>query len=370
FSRAALAFEQHRRVGRRRALERREHLAERRILADELRRAAADRQLLFHQQVFGDDAAALERPRDEQQKMIGIDGLREEVHRAFFHRGHGVLDAAVRRHDDDGNVDVGLLRRAQHAEAVAVGKPEIGEDEIGARLLEDAERLGLIARLEDGVILPLQREPEHRAERVLVLDEKNLAGQRIQPGGTLALRASDSMSAIALVPLSISVFTRSSSASAFWRSSAICARWPGSSRLVKSAVSALMRVCSASANIWLRRSSSRADDILPFQNVSSCAGSALSSFFVASLVASFVSSDLASAALFAASAALACCTAFASAAAAGSLATFERSSLVTVLVAGGAAFLRSASCLARSPSDGVCAHTGTASSSNAPATRP
>ena len=65
-------------------------------------------------------------------------------------------------------------------------------------------RLGLIARLEDGVALPLQRVPEHRAQRVLVLDDENLGGsgtrgpgrQRSQPGGTPAWRASSSMSAI------------------------------------------------------------------------------------------------------------------------------------------------------------------------------
>ena len=51
--------------------------------------------------------------------------------------------------------------------------------------------------------------------------------QRSQPGGTPALRASSSMSAICFLLFSISPFTRSSSASAFWRSSAICARCDG-----------------------------------------------------------------------------------------------------------------------------------------------
>jgi hypothetical protein len=53
--------------------------------------------------------------------------------------------------------------------------------------------------------LPLERVPEHRTQRVLVLDDQDLsgssqtrtiAGQRSQPGGTPALRASSSMSSI------------------------------------------------------------------------------------------------------------------------------------------------------------------------------
>jgi hypothetical protein len=79
-------------------------------------------------------------------------------------------------------------------------------------LLENADRFGLIARLEDGVVLPLQRMPQHGPERVLVFDEKNLRFQRSQPGGTPARRASSSISTMSLLAFSISEFTRPSSA--------------------------------------------------------------------------------------------------------------------------------------------------------------
>ena len=171
---AALPFEQHGGVGRRRALQRGEHLAQRRIFADELRRAAADRQLLLHQQVLGHEAALLERAADEQQQVIRIDRLGEEVERPFLHRRHGVLDAAVRRHDDDRHVGVDFLRGAQHAEPVPFGQAEIGEDQRGLRLLQEPHRLGLIARLDDGMPLPLERMPQHRSQRVFVFDEENL----------------------------------------------------------------------------------------------------------------------------------------------------------------------------------------------------
>src|SRR5205085_6096876 len=161
-----------------------------------------------------------------------------------------------------------------HAEAVPGGQPQIREDHRRLHRLQHAHGLRLIAGFEDDVLLPLQRVPEHRAQRVLVLDDENLGGQRIQPGGTPALRASSSMSAICLLALSMSRVRRASSASAFCRSSAILARWAGSSRAEKSAVSALIWVCKALLNASLRRMSSLTAVIRSRQYFSSFAGSA------------------------------------------------------------------------------------------------
>jgi hypothetical protein len=238
---AALSFEQDGGVRVRRALQRREDFAEREILTDDLRGAAPDGELLLEQQVLRHDAALLERARHQQRQMIGIDGLGEEVHRPFLHGADRVLDAPVGGHDDDGDVGVDVLRGAQHAEAVAFGQAQIGQDDRRLRLVQQPNGLGLIAGFEDGVLLALQRMPEHRPQRVLVLDDEDLARQRIQPAGTLARRASSSMSVIVFFAASISLFTAASSARAFWRSSAISARWYGSSRAVKSAVRPLMR---------------------------------------------------------------------------------------------------------------------------------
>ena len=132
--------------------------------------------------------------------MIGIDGLREEVERPFLHRGDGILDAAVGGHHDHRRIGIELLRRPQHAEAVAIGQPQVGQD-YRRILLEHADGFGLIARLEHGMALTLEGMPEHRPERILVFDDEDLsggshsgAGQRSQPGGTPAFRASSSMS--------------------------------------------------------------------------------------------------------------------------------------------------------------------------------
>ena len=104
------------------------------------------------------------RAGDQQQKVIGIDGLREEVHGAFLHRGDRILDTAVSGHDDDRDIGVDFLRRAQHAEAVAVGQTQIRQDDRRLRLLQMLDRFGLVTRLDHGMALPLERVPEHRPQ--------------------------------------------------------------------------------------------------------------------------------------------------------------------------------------------------------------
>ena len=64
--------------------------------------------------------------------------------------------------------------------------------------LKRGDRLGLIARFDDGVSLRFERVAQHHAQRVFVLDEQDgrigcLTGPRAhrsQPGGTPARRAS------------------------------------------------------------------------------------------------------------------------------------------------------------------------------------
>ena len=103
---AALAFEQHRGVGAGGAIDRRHHLPQRRRVADDARTAAAGRRFFLQQPVVVEQPALLERARHQQQQVIGIDRLGEKVERAVLHRLDGVLDAAVRGHDDHGKLGV------------------------------------------------------------------------------------------------------------------------------------------------------------------------------------------------------------------------------------------------------------------------
>ena len=201
---AALAFEQHRRVGRRRAMQRHGDLLQLRIFADDLRRAAALRQLLLQQDVLGRQPPLRERALDHQQQMIGIDRLGEKVERAFLHRRDRVLNAAERGHHDDRQLRIELLGRAKHAEAIALrAAADPTARRPAARSRSACDGFGLVARFDHRVALRLERMAQHGAQRVFVLDEQNgriggAAGHyRSQPGGTPARRASSSRSAIA-----------------------------------------------------------------------------------------------------------------------------------------------------------------------------
>ena len=183
---AALPFEQHRRVGGGGAVQRDRHLLELRVVADDLRRAAALGQLFPQDQVFRGQPALRERALDHQQEMVGIDRLRQEVEGAFLHRGDGVLDAAERGHDDDRQLGIEVFRRAQHAEAVPLRQAEIRQHHGGVAREQGGFRFALIARFDDGVPLRFERMAQHRPQRVLVFDDEDrgidgLAGARAHP---------------------------------------------------------------------------------------------------------------------------------------------------------------------------------------------
>ena len=254
---AALAFDQDGRVGRRRAMQRERHRLQLRVVADNLRRAAALRQLLFQQDVFRAQPPLCQRPLDHQQQDVGIDRLGKKIERSLLHRRHRVVNAAERGHDNDRQLGLDILGRAQDADPVAFGQTEIGQHNGRTGGLEGGFGLALIACLDNGVPLRLERVAQHGSERVFVFDEQDRrvdpradpGAHRTQPGGTPARRASSSKPARPFLSSSICFFSVVSSASAFWRSRSMTARCAGSARLTKSVVNALMRDCSASATV-------------------------------------------------------------------------------------------------------------------------
>ena len=63
------------------------------------------------------------------------------------------------------------------AESVAHGQLEIGQNDDRPGLAKLANRFGLIARLEHGMAVRLERVPEHRPERVFVFDDEDGQGR-------------------------------------------------------------------------------------------------------------------------------------------------------------------------------------------------
>ena len=199
--------------------------------------------------------------------MVGIDRLGQEVERPFLHRGDRILDAAVRGHHDDRHLGVHLLPRGgRRSRPLPAGA--------GRTARAPAAPAGACGPLPAGRApparhaLPLQRVPEHRAEGVLVLDEKDLGGcghasasQRIQPAARRRAAPLLRCPRSASCSESISFVSRSSSASAFCRSSPICARCADRRGPRNQPTSALIRLCSASRNVSFRRSVSWASAI-------------------------------------------------------------------------------------------------------------
>ena len=169
----ALPFEENGRVGSRRSMKLLQYVAQLAVFADNARRAAPLGHLLLEENVLGHHPALGDGPLHHQQQVVGIDGLREKIRRAFAHCGHGILNAAVRRHHDDWKLGVHLLRSPQNAEAVACRQFEIGEHDCRTRLTELVNRLSLVSRFEDDVALRLERMAKHGAQRILVFDKED-----------------------------------------------------------------------------------------------------------------------------------------------------------------------------------------------------
>ena len=75
--------------------------------------------------------------------------------------------------DDDGQIRIERLGRAEHAEAVAVRQAQVREHDARARRGQRRDGLLMVARLDHDMAARLERVAEHDAQRVLVLDDQD-----------------------------------------------------------------------------------------------------------------------------------------------------------------------------------------------------
>ncbi len=93
---------------------------------------------------------------------------------AVFHRLHGFIDRAVRRHHDYGHVAVGVARGAQNIQAGAVGHAQISQHHLVRNTTYFIDGFARIGGLGDRITGVLQRQPQHAAQTFFVFNEKDV----------------------------------------------------------------------------------------------------------------------------------------------------------------------------------------------------
>src|SRR5512140_38091 len=149
--------------------------------------AAVVRELLLEQR-------RLARAIGEQLELLEIDGLLQIVEGAELHRLDRTLDAAVCRHDDDGDGRIEFANALKELDAAHARQAHIREDDIGTKALEQLERLLRISR-HLGLVAGLREKRLDRArERALVIDDEHRgsAHDRLAPDRTGSASASAS----------------------------------------------------------------------------------------------------------------------------------------------------------------------------------
>ena len=117
-------------------------------------------------------ATALPRcSRDELDRLVDVERLRQILERAALVRGHGAVEIRVRRDHDDGNVRVRAREPLHELEAAHVGHADIGDQHVGPAVLQRVEKF--LAGLEGARehVGLLQGLLEHPPNRLVVVDD-------------------------------------------------------------------------------------------------------------------------------------------------------------------------------------------------------
>ena len=170
---AALAGDQHGRVGLGDAVDQVADLPHRRARADDLARQRAAVDLLAQPLDLGAQRAVLHRALERERELLDLERLGDEVVGAGADRRDRGLDAAERGDHDDRHVGpVGGDALAQ-LEAVHAAHVEVGDDDVEVLVLEQRQRFvgrRLPRRLEAGAA---QRGFQRLAQTLIVVDDED-----------------------------------------------------------------------------------------------------------------------------------------------------------------------------------------------------
>jgi hypothetical protein len=144
---------------------RRDHVAERVPLAE----------LLAEARVLLEEPRALDGALHHGHEHVEVERLRQVIVSALRHRLDGVGDGAERRHHDEGARREDRPRLLHEADAVQTGHLEVGQHDVGAELLELAQRLEAVGRSLGRVALFPEDLGEGSTRVGLVVDDEDSA---------------------------------------------------------------------------------------------------------------------------------------------------------------------------------------------------
>ena len=174
-ARPALTREEDGRVGGRDRLGELHHLGEGTCLTDRSRRARdvprAD--LLLELPVLPLERPCLGGSVHDREQLLVLERLLEVVVRALVDRLHRRLKRRLCRHEDHRDLGVDTSRRGEHVESARTGHPYVAEHDVGALLLDEADRV-LTARggVNVEAALTAEEDPQRLEDPLLVVDEE------------------------------------------------------------------------------------------------------------------------------------------------------------------------------------------------------
>ena len=167
---AALALNEHRRVGRRRAADGGHHLLERGALADHL---VADLDGLLERSVLVAQPPLVERVAQAHEHALARERLLDEVERALLGRLDRGADGPVAGDHDDRQRLVHRAEALEHLEAVHARHLHVEQDEIGRLALGQRQAFLAGGRADELVAFVFERHAQRVANGGLVVDHQD-----------------------------------------------------------------------------------------------------------------------------------------------------------------------------------------------------
>jgi hypothetical protein len=106
-------------------------------------------------------------------QLIAGERLGEVVEGPDFHRLHGRVDRPMRRQHDHGEVRLHRLEVRHQLDAIHLRHPNIGQDEIDARLLEPLQSASAVTGRHHVVPVLAQVVFDHPPQALVVIDQED-----------------------------------------------------------------------------------------------------------------------------------------------------------------------------------------------------